>query len=105
MINNVVETMQQLAAAAANQRPATPTVGLAQNPGSFATELQRSLAKVSQAQEAAYAQAQAYVLGEPGVALDQVMIDSQKAGIAFQTTVQVRNRLISAYQEISSMPV
>lgn len=104
MIKNVVEQMNQLAALAAN-RPAAPSAGLAQPAGSFATELQRSLAKVSQAQEAAYAQAQAYELGVPGVSLDQVMIDSQKAGIAFQTTVQVRNRLISAYQEISSMPV
>lgn len=104
MIKNVVEQMQQVAAMAAN-RPAAPMAGLAPASGSFATELQRSLSRVSQAQEAAYAQAQAYELGMPGVSLDQVMIESQKAGIAFQATVQVRNRLIAAYQEISSMPV
>jgi flagellar hook-basal body complex protein FliE len=33
------------------------------------------------------------------------MIDMQKASIAFQATVQVRNRLVAAYQEIASMPV
>ncbi|MGE4337552.1 MAG: flagellar hook-basal body complex protein FliE [Pigmentiphaga sp.] len=104
MIKNVVEQMQQVAAMAAS-RPAAPTAGLAPVPGNFATELQRSLARVGQAQDAAYAQAQAYELGTPGVSLDHVMIESQKAGIAFQTAVQVRNRLIAAYQEISSMPV
>jgi flagellar hook-basal body complex protein FliE len=29
----------------------------------------------------------------------------QKASLAFQTAVQVRNRLVSAYQEIASMPI
>jgi flagellar hook-basal body complex protein FliE len=29
----------------------------------------------------------------------------QKAGLAFQAAIQVRNRLVSAYQEIASMPV
>lgn len=106
MIQNVVQQMQLLAAQAAGK----PT-GLAQSQaaaqagGSFATELQRSLARVSQAQESANAMAQAYELGVPGVSLDQMMIESQKASIAFQATVQVRNRLIAAYQEISNMPV
>jgi flagellar hook-basal body complex protein FliE len=31
------------------------------------------------------------------------MVDLQKANVAFQTGVQVRNRLVSAYQEIMSM--
>lgn len=73
--------------------------------GGFAAELQRSLQKVSATQNAATAQAQAFELGAPGVSLNDVMIDMQKAGIAFQATVQVRNRLVAAYQEIASMPV
>ena len=60
---------------------------------------------MSNAQEAANLKAQAFELGEPGVALNDVMIDMQKASIAFQTTIQVRNRLVAAYQEIASMPV
>ncbi|RYJ03898.1 MAG: flagellar hook-basal body complex protein FliE, partial [Acetobacteraceae bacterium] len=47
----------------------------------------------------------AFERGAPDVALSDVMIDMQKAGIAFQTAVQVRNRLVSAYQEIAGMPV
>lgn len=74
-------------------------------PGGFAAELARSLNRVSQAQNAANAQAQAFEMGEPGIALNDVMIDLQKASVGFQATVQVRNRLVAAYQEIASMPV
>ena len=73
--------------------------------GGFAAELQRSLRQVSQVQNAAFDQSRAFVAGEPGIALNDVMVDMQKASIAFQTTVQVRNRLVAAYQEIASMPV
>ena len=44
-------------------------------------------------------------MGKPGVSLNDVMIDMQKANISFQTTVQVRNRLAAAYQEMMNMPV
>lgn len=102
MINNVLLQLQSVAQAAGGQaeRGSAPS-----QPVSFAQELQRSIARVSQTQEAAYAKAQAFELGEPGVALNDVMIDMQKAGIAFQTALQVRNRLVAAYQEIASMPV
>lgn len=77
----------------------------ASKPGGFAAELQRSLHRVSAMQNQSTQQAQAFALGEPGVSLNNVMVDMQKAGIAFQATVQVRNRLVAAYQEIASMPV
>lgn len=73
--------------------------------GGFAAELSRSLARVSTMQNAAAGQARAFQLGEPDVSLNNVMIDMQKAGIAFQTTIQVRNRLVAAYQEVAGMAV
>ena len=42
-------------------------------------------------------------LGRPGVALNDVMVDLQKANVAFQTGLQVRNRLVAAYQEVMSL--
>lgn len=101
-IGSVIQQMHQLAEAAGGGSRNQP---MAAAPASFADELRRSLARVSHAQEASYAQAQAFELGAPGVSLSDVMIDMQKAGIAFQTALQVRNRLVSAYQEIASMPV
>jgi flagellar hook-basal body complex protein FliE len=79
-------------------RAAAPT-------GGFAAELARSLNRVSEAQNAAAGQARAFGLGEPGVSLNNVMIDLQKANLAFQGTVQVRNRLIDAYKEIANMAI
>ena len=78
---------------------------LAPRVGNFASELQRSLQKISTAQMTAGDQAQAFEIGTPGVSLNDVMIDLQKASIGFQTAVQVRNKLVSAYKEISSMTV
>jgi len=71
----------------------------------FAEALSRSLQRVSTQQNQAAAQARAFELGVPDVSLNDVMIDMQTAGLAFQATVQVRNRLVAAYQEIASMPV
>ena len=73
--------------------------------GGFAAELQRSLERVSSMQHNATQQAKGFMLGDPDISLNNVMIDMQKASIAFQATVQVRNRLVAAYQEIASMPV
>ena len=41
----------------------------------------------------------------PGVDLPQVMIDMQKSSVAFRGAVEVRNRVVSAYQDIMNMPV
>jgi flagellar hook-basal body complex protein FliE len=71
----------------------------------FAGELQRSLQRLNATQERAYGQAEAFEVGKPGVSLNDVMIDMQKANISFQTAVQVRNRLAAAYQEMMNMPV
>lgn len=95
--------MRQVAQAAANLPAADAQAAKAE--GGFAAELAKSLSRVSEMQNTANAQAQAFQMGEPGVSLNDVMVDMQKAGIAFQATLQVRNRLIQAYQEIASMPV
>jgi len=102
-IENMLSQMRQVAQAAANI-PARNDAAVAPQ-GGFAAELARSLSRVSEMQNTANAQAVAFQAGEPGVSLNDVMVDMQKAGIAFQATLQVRNRLVQAYQEISSMPV
>ncbi len=35
----------------------------------------------------------------------QVMVERQKASLGFEATLQVRNKLLSAYRDIMSMPV
>lgn len=93
--------------AVAQAASSSPGAGSSVEPstGGFAAELARSLERVSTLQNESAAQARAFQIGEADVSLNDVMIDMQKASIAFQATVQVRNRLVAAYQEIASMPV
>jgi flagellar hook-basal body complex protein FliE len=44
-------------------------------------------------------------MGDRSVSIGDVMIASQKSSIAFDATVQVRNKVVEAYKEIMSMPV
>lgn len=72
---------------------------------SFASVLRSGLERVNAAQEQSGASQRAFERGDPGVDLPQVMIDMQKASIAFRGAVEVRNRMIAAYQDIMNMPV
>ncbi|MFP5390416.1 MAG: flagellar hook-basal body complex protein FliE [Gammaproteobacteria bacterium] len=71
----------------------------------FADALKNSIAQVSDAQNAADAKGKAFAMGDDSVNLSDVMISMQKASISFQATVQVRNKLVSAYHEIMNMQV
>lgn len=103
-IENMLAQMREVASAA-SALPAAQPQALSGSHSSFAAELSRTLQRVSSIQNDAAAQAHAYSAGEPNVSLNDVMIDLQKASLAFQTSLQVRNRLVAAYQEIASMPV
>ncbi|ATO33718.1 Flagellar hook-basal body complex protein FliE [Dickeya dianthicola] len=71
----------------------------------FASELKAALEKINETRTQAQTQAEAFTLGKPGVALNDVMVDNQKASIALQMGVQVRNKLVSAYQEVMNMTI
>lgn len=49
--------------------------------------------------------AQAFEVGDPNVSLTQVMIAAEKASVSFQAATQVRNKVVSAYQDIMNMPL
>lgn len=44
-------------------------------------------------------------MGDQSVSLAQVMIAAQKSSIAFEAGVQVRNKVVDAYEKIMNMPV
>lgn len=71
----------------------------------FGAALKASLDQVNQAQQSANSLGQAFEAGTTQASLAEVMIAMQKASISFQATVQVRNRLVAAYQDIMNMPV
>ncbi len=73
--------------------------------GNFSDALKASLDQVNQTQRSAETLSKNFVLGDDSVSLSDVMIAGQKSNIAFQATVQVRNKLVSAYQDIMNMQV
>lgn len=71
----------------------------------FADVLNGALKDVSAAQNEAREMAQNFSAGDPNVNLQDVMVNLQKANLSFQQMVQVRNRLVTAYQDIMNMSV
>ena len=118
--------MAQLKAAA--QKPAAPAAGASPlangvaglgglgKPGaasateesgkvSFSDALKAQLQNVSNAQVQADRMGERFAAGDDKVSLSDTMIAMQKASISFQATVQVRNKLVSAYHDIMNMQV
>ncbi len=72
---------------------------------SFADALKTSLGQVNQVQEQAQQLGNQFAAGDDKVSLSDVMISTQKANISLQTTVQVRNKVVAAYNDIMNMQV
>jgi len=70
----------------------------------FTKALQSAIGEVSNMQAKAGDAASAYERGET-TDIAGVMLAKQQASIGFETTLQVRNKLLSAYKDIMSMPV
>ncbi len=72
---------------------------------SFANVMKQGLDQVNQAQQRASSLATQFEQGVPGVELPQVMLEMQKASVAFRATTEVRNKLVEAYQQIMNMSI
>jgi flagellar hook-basal body complex protein FliE len=91
---------QSQALAAADSAPvAAPATG-----PRFDTAMTDALKAVSAVQNDASAAAAAFERGD-SQDLASVMIARQKASIAFEATLQVRNKLLGAYKDVMSMPL
>lgn len=74
-------------------------------PVGFAETLQKTAASVNNAQLESARLKTAFEFGDPKVDLVRVMIASQQAQIGFRATVEVRNKLVQAYQDVMNMPL
>lgn len=96
-----IRAMQDMAAG----RPAAANAPKSVEGGGFSAALQAQIQQVNGAQHQAKNLAQAFESGSADVNLQDVMISMQKANISFQTMIQVRNRVVSAYQDIMNMQI
>lgn len=95
-----IRAMQDMVAGA-QKVPAPEAAGKAD----FAQLLRGSLDQVSNAEHQASQLSRAFEKGDADVNLQDVMISMQKANISFQTAVQVRNRVVAAYQDMMNMQI
>jgi len=72
--------------------------------GGFGDVLKSALNKVNDLQQQSTDITEAYERGEV-TDIAAVMLSRQQASIGFEATMQVRNKLLSAYKDIMSMPV
>lgn len=101
--------MAQLQEVAARAKPASAPAAIEQQEGSkpvdFGAVLKKSLDQVNQTDLKAQEMAGKFTAGDDTVSLSDVMISAQKANISLQTAIQVRNRFVTAYQNIMNMQV
>ncbi len=103
-INQVLSQMRAIEALAKNQAPAAAEIK-SDGSGSFAELMKQAIDQVNQAQGQAAELGRALDRGDPGVDIAEVMIAMQKSRVSFQALTEVRNKLLSAYQDIMNMPV
>ncbi len=72
-------------------------------PVDFGAVLKSALDGVNNYEQQAGRLAVAFERGDPNVNLSEVMIAQQKSGIAFQSMLQVRNKLVDAYKDVMNM--
>ena len=87
-----------------NEDRATSQPGKVNGP-KFGDLMEQAVNKVNEVQQASSAMSKAYIQGDPNIDVTDVMIASQKAGVAFDAMVQVRNKLVEAYRDVMNMPI
>lgn len=98
MLNVLRSTAAQASGKAAETTPAAGAPD-------FAQVLKSSLDKVNQTQQQADQMATKLAAGDTTQNLHEVMIALQTASVSFQEMVQVRNKIVSAYQDVMNMQV
>jgi flagellar hook-basal body complex protein FliE len=100
--NHLLSQMQALESLAQGQ-PMQAQVTTEQSQ-SFANLMQQAINQVNETQMQASNLSQSFELGHQ-VDLSEVMIAIQKSRVSFQALTEVRNKLLTAYQDVMNMPV
>jgi flagellar hook-basal body complex protein FliE len=96
--NQVLSSHKQLVESASN------TLGNENLSGSFGARMEKALDSVADAQKLAADTTRNFELGIEND-LTKVMINQQVSSLGFQLTLNTRNKVLSAYKDIMSMPV
>ncbi|HLO64339.1 MAG TPA: flagellar hook-basal body complex protein FliE [Azonexus sp.] len=102
-IEQMLSALRTTAAQATGK--ATTEASPAAGGADFAQILQNSINKVNQTQQQADQMAEKLAAGDTSQNLHEVMIALQTASVSFQEMVQVRNKLVSAYQDVMNIQI
>lgn len=102
-IEQMLSVLRSTATQATGSKPAESAA--AAGGADFAQVLKSSIDQVNNAQKQATQMAENLAAGDSEQNLHEVMVALQTASISFQEMVQVRNRLVSAYQDVMNMQV
>lgn len=102
--SQILERNAALSRASATGTATAPASATGAQPTSFADTMQSALEKVNDGQQKASALSEQYERGET-IDIAKVMLARQEASVGFEATLQVRNKILSAYKDIMSMPV
>jgi len=78
--------------------------GISTEKTDFSEMIRQAVGQTNTAQVDSQNTAMAYERGEP-VPLTDVVLKMQKASLSFEATLQVRNKVLKAYEEVLNMPV
>ena len=98
-INQVLNQMQAIEAMAKNQSVAVQP-SEQKDKTSFADMMAKAIDQVNQTQTNAAELSKALEMGDPNVDIAEVMVAMQKSSISFQALTEVRNKLLTAYQDV-----
>jgi flagellar hook-basal body complex protein FliE len=102
-VNRVLSQIRALSEQAAN-RPAQAAVKTSTDSG-FGQVISSAVSSVNDSQQNATQLQKAFEMGDPSADLARVMIAQAGAQVSFKAMAEVRNRLVSAYQDIMNMPI
>jgi flagellar hook-basal body complex protein FliE len=104
-MNEIDLMVNQLRAVAAQAGAGAPVAAANAPSQDFAALLQSAVNEVNNTQLDARQLTRQFETGNAEVNLQDVVLSLQKASLSFQTMVQVRNKLVTAYQEVMNMQV
>ena len=101
-INQVLSQLRTMATASqgvtANNAPAA-------DGADFSSMLKSAIDQVNETQQQARTMAENFEKGDASADLTEVMVSLQKARVSFQAMLEVRNKLVTAYQDVMNMSI
>ena len=103
--NALYQEMQSMVSQVGGASDTLTKIDKSPGAGQFADMLSQALDNVNGLQKESRSLQTRFDMGDASLSLVDVMVAKEKSGIAFEATIQVRNKLLEAYKTIMNMPV